>query len=107
MNLENLKYWANLPVSKRYNIVIAMIVITLCSVIVHYEKKVILKDEEHRDSVNSIISRYTAREAALEAKLEICNQNYLLYLQKSEAEYRELLFQAKRLKEKIEHEDVK
>lgn len=107
MNLENLKYWANLPLPKRYNIVIAMIVMTLCSVIIHYEKKVVAQNEQHKDAINRIVNRYIARETALEAKLDICNQNYLLYLQKSEAEYRELLFQAKKLKEKIEDENIK
>ena len=98
---DHLKIWAEMPLKTRYNLLVGSIIVVLCLVIINYERKLNLKDEDRRTTINSIVTRYTAREAALENKVEICNQSYLLYLQKSEKEYRELLFEAKRLKEKI------
>lgn len=102
MDLRNIISWSKMPLKQRYNVLIALVVVTLCGVIVHYEKKVNINAENHRTVINNIITRYTNREAVLEARLEVCNQNYLLYLQKSEKEYKELLFQAKKLEENLD-----
>ena len=99
--------FAKMPLKTRYNLLIGLVVFCLCSVIVYYEKKIIKRDETHRITVTGIVNRYSAREAALEAKVDFCNQNYLLYLQKSEKEYRELLFEAKKLKQEIKDENIK
>lgn len=90
-----------MPLKTRYNLLLGSIIVVLCLVIINYERKLNLKDESYRNDINSNTIRSTAREAALENKVEICNQSYLLYLQKSEKEYRDLLFEAKKLKEKI------
>lgn len=90
-----------MPLRTRYNLLLGCIIVVLCAVIVNYERKLSIRDEDNRTTINSIVIRYTAREAALENKVEICNQSYLQYLQKSESEYRELLFVAKKLKEEI------
>lgn len=107
ITFDQLRQWSKMPVKQRYNLTVGIIIVVLCAVIIYYEKKVNLKNEQHRLAITSIVDRYTTREASLEAKLDVCNQNYLLYLQKSEKEYRELLFEAKKLKEKIEDEDIK
>lgn len=99
---DNIKEWGELPVQKRYNVLIGGIIVVLCAIIINYERKLNKKDEDMRVAVNGLVVRYTAREASLENKVEICNQAYLQYLQKSEKEYRELLFEAKQLKAKID-----
>jgi len=106
MSYENIKEWAKMPLKQRYNLLIGVIIVALCWVIIHYEKKVNRNNEQYRTTINSIVTRYRGDKAALEAKLEVCNQNYLLYLQESEKEYKELLFEAKKLKETID-ENIK
>lgn len=104
---EKLTSWSKMPPRQKLNVLIGAIVIVLCSIIIHYERKEAKTREENRNIIASIVTRRDAREAALEAKVEICNQSYLQYLQKSEKEYRDLLFEAKKLKEKInENEDI-
>jgi Fe-S cluster biosynthesis and repair protein YggX len=97
MNFKKIKEWSKMPLEQRYNVIIALIVLTLCTVIIHYENKVNTENEQHRTTINSIVTRYRGDKAALEAKLETCNENYRTYLQESEKEFKALLFEAQRL----------
>lgn len=99
---EKITAWSNMPPRQRLNVLIGAIVVVLCIIIMYYERKLTKNEQDHRNTIASIITRRDAREAALSAKVEICNQSYLQYLQKSEEEYRELLFEAKELKKKID-----
>lgn len=99
---ENIKGWTEMPLKQRLNFLIGGIIVILCFIIIHYEWKISENRKEYNQIISEIVTRRDAREAGLEAKVDICNQSYLQYLQKSEAEYRELLFQAKKLKEKID-----
>ena len=99
---ENLKEWSNMPADKRLNMLVGIIIALLCTVIIYYERKVNARNENNRAAVSELVVRYSAREAALEAKVDMCNANYLQYLQTSEKEYRELLFEAKKLKEQVD-----
>ena len=87
---------------QRYNMLLGAVLVVLVIVIVWFSNEIKSVRNESSDAINSIVTRYTAREAALEAKLEVCNQERLQRLIKSEKEYRELLFEAKKLKEKLE-----
>ena len=91
-----------MTLKQRYNMLLGAILIVLVSVIMYFSYEVKSVRNESRDTLNAVVTRYTAREAALEAKLEICNEERLQRLIKSEKEYRDLLFQAKKLKEKID-----
>lgn len=107
MNIDKLFQWSKMPPEQQVKIILAVVVMALCSVIIHYENKVKRNENEFHDIINRINTRHINRESVLEARLEVSNQNYLLYLQKSEREYKDLLFEAKKLKEKIVNENIK
>jgi len=91
-----------MSLAQRYNMLLGAVVVVLVAVIIFLKNDINDVRAESRDTISSVITRYTAREAALEAKLEVCNQERLERLIKSEKEYRDLLFEAKKLKEKLE-----
>ena len=101
LSYEQIKDWANMPLNQRYNMLLGAVVVVLVGVIMFFSNEIKNQKVEYQAAVNSLNTRYTAREAALETKLDICNQERLQRLIKSEQEYRELLFQAKKLKEKL------
>ncbi len=91
-----------MPLKQRYNMLLGAVVIVLVVVIVWFSNEITNVRNESRATISSIVTRYSAREAALQSKLEICNDERLQRLIASEKEYRELLFQAKKLKEKLD-----
>jgi len=93
-----------MSLAQRYNMLLGAIVVVLVAVIIFLKNDINDVRAESRDTINGVITRYTAREAALEAKLEVCNQERLERLIKSEKEYRDLLFEAKQLKQKLEEQ---
>lgn len=112
MNYKDVKEWSKMPLEQRYNIIIALIVLTLCGVIIHYENKVNTENEQHQTTINRIVTRYRGDKAALEAKLDACNENFRLYLEENEKEFKALLFeaqklnlQAEELKQKLDEND--
>lgn len=102
LSFNQIKEWSKMSLAQRYNMLLGAVVVVLVAVIIFLKNDINDVRAESRDTINGVITRYTAREAALEAKLEVCNQERLERLIKSEKEYRDLLFEAKKLKEKLE-----
>jgi len=98
--------WSNLTPTKKLNFLVGVVIVALSSVVIHYENKTMALNEEHTNTVNRNFTRYSAREAALQAKIEICNQNYFLYLQENEKEYKQLFLEAKSIKAKTNENDI-
>lgn len=98
---EKIKVWTEMSPGQRLTFLTGTIIVVLSIVIIHYENKTKSLNEHYTNVINNINSRCAIDKARMEAKLETCNQNYLLYLQESERDYRELLFEFKRIKEKI------
>lgn len=102
---EKIKSFSKMPLEQRYNIVLALVVVALGYIVYKQDHKLKTQDAQHKNTINSIVTRFRGDIANCETQLKSCNESYLLYLQTSEKEYRELLFEAKKLKEKID-EDV-
>lgn len=84
------------PLQVRYNFLLLGIIVALCFLIWFMNGLIVAKKEEKS---NQHIE-HVAKEASYEARLSVCQDQYLRYLEKSEREYKELLFETKRLKEK-------
>ena len=99
---DKIKGWSEMPPTQKLNFLIGAIIVVLCVVIMHYEYQLSETRERKNLEIREIKTLHATRQAALEAKVDICNQNQLEYLRQSEQDYRELLFQFKRVKEKID-----
>ena len=93
-----------MPLEKRHSFLLGAIIVVLSLVVMFYERKTSTQKQENTQKINTIVNLYTARQAVLETKVQICNESYLNYLKESEKEVRELLFKTRELKNKI-HED--
>lgn len=91
---EKLLIWSKLTIRQRLNFLMALIIVILGWQILTLRQD--LKDEQLRCAI---------RKGDIEKRLDFCNQNYLLYLQTSERELRELLFEVKQLKRERDEND--
>lgn len=91
---QKIKTWAEMPDQQKLNFLIGIVIVAMSWVIYFMDTKI---SEVKAEKAAQRIEHVT-REASMEAKLDVCQQNYLIYLQKSEREYRDLLFEARRLK---------
>lgn len=99
---NKVKEWSEMTLPMRYNFLLGTIVVVLSFVIIHlYVYEIPQIKDDHKNTINSIVDRYTARESAIQARLEVCNENYIRYLENNEKTLRELLFEARKIKQKV------
>ena len=86
-----LKWWAELTLQKRYNALVAVIILALGSVIIYLNTKIQNDAKQYRDNVNSIQLRADNHFNLMEDRLEQCYELRIQDANKYKKDFDELL----------------
>lgn len=95
-----IKEWVNLTPLQQLLSVLAAIIIVLSLVIIHYENKLTLADDQHRRDIDSLNTRHNIVVTTYQTKLDLCVEGHAKYVENNEKEMRDILFSVDKIKER-------
>lgn len=93
--------WADKPLKIRYNVLLALVVLTLGYVIINRQNAINALRYEYNTNINNCNNRLDVINNFYEKKINACNENYLRYLQENEKEIRRILYETKQIKDVV------
>jgi len=103
--IDTIFKWGNLNLQTRYNILIGAIVVVLGYVIIHLNTNIKALENEIRTNTVDCNARIDAIRDSCDREISLCKESFLEYLKNNEKEVRDILFEAKKIKEVV-YEDV-
>jgi hypothetical protein len=99
---KHIESWANMPLKRRYNVLLGTVIVVLGYVIINRQNALELERNEYKISIDRCNNRHDIISDIYDKKMEVYQNNFLEYIKEHEKDLRQFQIEFK----KVENENI-